>query len=365
MRRKSLLGLVVGILLLGSVVAARGLSRGPGAEDEGDRPLRIMLVGDSVTQGSAGDWTWRYRLWKHLRGLGVDVDFVGPESALYDLPNVFEDSYEYVDPDFDQDHAAGNGETFETSPPIAGLVEEFQPDVVVEMLGINDLELERVSAETVDGRLEDFVESAREVEPGVDLVLSRLPQLWLRDEVAEYNALLDDTAEQLDTEESRLVVATPEIGFNSQDHVTEFAHPNAAGELVIAAAVADALAQLGIGEPYPRPLPDVEVGPRLAPILSATAGDGQVELAWTAPPGASEYRLFQRDVALGEDFFRRPERLVGEYFVVKDLINGHAYEFKLEAIKGFRAAAADIRSNVVRVIPYADGAPQSGLSLAP
>ena len=29
-------------------------------------PVRIMVVGDSITEGSSGDWTWRYRLAKYL-----------------------------------------------------------------------------------------------------------------------------------------------------------------------------------------------------------------------------------------------------------------------------------------------------------
>jgi hypothetical protein len=45
---------------------------------------RIMVVGDSISQGSAGDFTWRYRLDRHLAGAGAAVDFVGPRSDLYD-----------------------------------------------------------------------------------------------------------------------------------------------------------------------------------------------------------------------------------------------------------------------------------------
>lgn len=43
---------------------------------------RIMVVGDSITQGSSGDYTWRYRLWRHLTDRGVRVDLVGPRDDL-------------------------------------------------------------------------------------------------------------------------------------------------------------------------------------------------------------------------------------------------------------------------------------------
>lgn len=41
-------------------------------------PMRIMIVGDSISQGHEGDWTWRYRLWQWVNAQGVPVDFVGP-----------------------------------------------------------------------------------------------------------------------------------------------------------------------------------------------------------------------------------------------------------------------------------------------
>ena len=40
--------------------------------------LRVMIVGDSMTQGQEGDYTWRYRIWQWFKEQGVAVDFVGP-----------------------------------------------------------------------------------------------------------------------------------------------------------------------------------------------------------------------------------------------------------------------------------------------
>lgn len=43
-------------------------------------PLRIMVVGDSMTQGHEGDHTWRYRLWQWLQSSAssTQCQFVGP-----------------------------------------------------------------------------------------------------------------------------------------------------------------------------------------------------------------------------------------------------------------------------------------------
>jgi hypothetical protein len=40
--------------------------------------VSVMVVGDSISQGGEGDWTWRYRLWEWLKSQEIVVDFVGP-----------------------------------------------------------------------------------------------------------------------------------------------------------------------------------------------------------------------------------------------------------------------------------------------
>ncbi len=43
-----------------------------------DAPMRVMIVGDSMTHGAEGDFTWRYRIWEWFRRENVSVQFVGP-----------------------------------------------------------------------------------------------------------------------------------------------------------------------------------------------------------------------------------------------------------------------------------------------
>lgn len=141
------------LLALVSVVAG-GLAAPAGTPAAAAEPVRILLVGDSVTQGSAGDWTWRYRLWKHFQAAGVAVDSVGPRTDLYDNVGDTYGSQAYVDPHFDQDHASRWGMMVDVPDvPIETLVEEYQPDVVVEMLGFNDLVYGLRSPETVANRI--------------------------------------------------------------------------------------------------------------------------------------------------------------------------------------------------------------------
>lgn len=46
---------------------------------------KVMIVGDSISQGLDGDYTWRYRLWQHFQSDGVTDAFVGPRSGTHDL----------------------------------------------------------------------------------------------------------------------------------------------------------------------------------------------------------------------------------------------------------------------------------------
>ena len=76
------------LLAFAAIVGVVGAS--PVAVNESDSallvkraPIRIMVVGDFISQGYAGDYTWRYRLWEWLRAGAVDVDFVGPYSGTF------------------------------------------------------------------------------------------------------------------------------------------------------------------------------------------------------------------------------------------------------------------------------------------
>ena len=207
---------------------------------------KVMLFGDSITQGRDGDFTWRYRLWKQLQDEGErSVDFVGPADDLYD------GSWGYRDPMFDQHHAARWGTKLGDpayAPATLGLV--FRPDVVVVELGVNDLRHDSTPVE-VEGVMRRTIGELRRTAPGVDVVLVHVPILTVPGAV-ELNGRYDALAAELDDENARVVVAAADEGFvpdpvlpgsDSYDGL----HPSESGEIKIAAAVAGALAELGIG----------------------------------------------------------------------------------------------------------------------
>src|SRR5690349_18811597 len=98
-RRLSVFGAILALFV--ALLAAVG-----GTPAVAAASTRIMVVGDSISQGSAGDWTWRYRLWKHLSARVTGLDFVGPRNDLFDNVAGVQGSPAYADSSFDRDHNA-------------------------------------------------------------------------------------------------------------------------------------------------------------------------------------------------------------------------------------------------------------------
>lgn len=235
-------------------------------------PTRIMVVGDSVTHGLSGQYTWRYFSHKGLQKTGATVDFVGPHVGTYSDDGWFAGTY--ADPNFDQDHAARWGLTLwetlffpsgENTPSVEDLMES-DPDVIVEALGVNDLTILNQTPEELARYVGEFVGKARAVNPGVDVVVMALPQVWY-ERVPVYNALLPGIAADLSTPESRVVV-TPVAQFTNGVDTTDDAHPTTLGMRKIAAAVSAGLEELGLGHEVLMPEPDTSTPP---PVVEPTA----------------------------------------------------------------------------------------------
>jgi hypothetical protein len=235
---------------------------------------RIMIVGDSITEGSQGDYTWRYWLWTHLAGCGVPgLSFVGPRHGLDDLsegvPN--EDSTDYADPGFGTAHDSLWGQPYTAiMTAIEGHVREYQPDLLLTLLGINDFAWYDETPFEVEQDLRIYIAQSRRARPDMKFAFGRLlPTLRAGTEpefgakVSEFNNRLDKTAAELSLDFSPIVVVPDDDGFDAAQHTWDGTHPNTHGELRIASAFADTLCEdFGLGAPYPRPLPDIPDVPK-------------------------------------------------------------------------------------------------------
>ena len=218
-----------------------------------------MPVGDSMTIGSAGEHTWRYRAWQHLRATyGDPFTIVGPRETLYDKATQAADSYEYADPDFPRAHLAGWGEGwFHLAPQVGEAVRTARADVLLISLGLIDLGFYTDATQTAENA-RAFIAEARAANPRVSMVLLPvIPNTRAESdepfaaEVSLFNELLAKTIANLDEPASPLLLASVPDSYDIHLDTYDGTHPNAAGEHKLASAFAEAMHQAwGVGGRY-------------------------------------------------------------------------------------------------------------------
>ncbi len=168
---------------------------------------RIMIVGDSITEGSAGDYTWQYRLYKHLVADGISPRMVGPYSSLFNNVTGAEGDHSYADPSFEHANDARWGLTlFRAKDAIGGYVSTYRPDYLLVLLGLDDVSWYGLSQSVMASNLDGFVAAARTANPHLRIVLGLIPpniheqtNPRLAANLASYNALIAQSAAQLST----------------------------------------------------------------------------------------------------------------------------------------------------------------------
>jgi lysophospholipase L1-like esterase len=247
------------------------------------QPLRILVLGDSITHGDDGDFTWRFRLHEHLRTSGVAFDFVGPHTGPF--------KGSYARSDWDSDHASvwGDSATDEL-PKIAGLMAAYRPQLLIVELGINDLVFEKLDATQAVATLGKLIDAARTANPGLKVVTSQIERSQTLDAVLweDFNTRLGAWVSTATRAEAPVVVAAVADAFAWSTDSRDGTHPNVRGEYIYAKAIADVLhSALGIGEafgaiplPPPPPLPrSVVLSPSSVALnqpftATVTPGDG-------------------------------------------------------------------------------------------
>ncbi|WP_030207903.1 GDSL-type esterase/lipase family protein [Streptomyces sp. NRRL S-87] len=227
--------------------------------------MRFMFVGDSMTIGRAGDFTWRYRMWQHLNAtFGGPYKIVGPRSEVYDTFADAPVSHEYADPDFPahaRRHLAGWGEGWLHMHPLIGAaVAAHKVDVLLVSLGLIDLGFYTDADQTAEN-VRRFVTAAREARPGVRMVLLPvIPNVRAEADApfaaqcARFNELLAKAVADLDTPASPILLGARPQAYDIHRDTYDGTHPNASGEHRLAGEFADAMHQAwGLGGPYAMP----------------------------------------------------------------------------------------------------------------
>lgn len=248
------LGLLCATVAFSSAVLGSGSLTPATAADpeETVTPVRIMLGGDSITQGFDGDYTWRYRLYKEFQRQGKSVNFVGPRKYTYGGAERY-----LVNSGWDTDHDATGGTRLKTQiDEIVSDMAAAQPDVLVALYGTTDL-LPRPAgdsnptvplAEEIDD-LREYILRVREVNADIDIVLGEVTTRRIPNRQAFNDAVNALAAEENNNwmyPDSRVAVADMDyVGWDPTKNTYDSTHPTPVGEAIIAQRIAWVLKKFG------------------------------------------------------------------------------------------------------------------------
>ncbi|KAI5358068.1 Putative fibronectin type III, immunoglobulin-like, SGNH hydrolase-type esterase [Septoria linicola] len=295
-------------------------------------PLKLMFVGDSITHGHEADFTWRYRMWEWLRDSGTSFKFVGPYTGTCapapdgppQPPRLLEDpvlGYDSVDTfpridwgyakdaskDFDPHHFATSGDRADrVKNHIEDRVREYQPDMILMLLGFNDLSWGGARPEELIVSQKALIDGARKVNPSIKFNVGNVVHEAYSDSDLEgrttmYNELLKSTYESWSTpgspvhhvEVAGVYTCGPDRNCTS---TADGLHPNELGAYQIAHAFSKTLIEhFSVGQ-EPIPIPSTWTERPVVPPTNVRASSSPmgIKLTWDRPLGITDFHVRRR-----------------------------------------------------------------------
>ena len=186
--------------------------------------IKIMPIGDSVTQGGRkpGEYSYRLPLYKLLRQAGYKVNFIGSQNGL-------EDEQFQWPADFDNDHEGYYGETTWSVRDtfIANTKTLPAPDIALIQLGNNDLNhWNQFTAVILP--LYEIINQLRKKYPKVTILLSELNHDWLSSEYLRLHLRLLAIFEN--SEKSPIIMVPHYKNWDTKKDTFDSIHPNPNGQ---------------------------------------------------------------------------------------------------------------------------------------
>jgi hypothetical protein len=218
-------------------VALISLSKKSTAVSSRSGPLRILPLGNSITQADRYRRSYRYNLWLKLIDAGIDFDLVGSINSNHKGNPIWPD---YKGHSFDSDHEGHYGWRADEivngaggkSNKLSEWLKDYTPDIVLMHLGTNDICQHQDSSTTAD-ELKQIIEVLRADNPNVIILLSNL--IPIRDRilnvlVVDFNIRINTIAKEMDTMDSPVFVVDQYGGFDAELDSYDKLHPNERGE---------------------------------------------------------------------------------------------------------------------------------------
>lgn len=201
------------------------------ARDGTDPPpaetVRILPLGDSITRGRIGHWSYRRDLESALRGAGCSFDFVGTENGPSSGPGT---------PLVDRDNEGHSGlRTDQIRNRMSNWLPGNDHDWALIHVGTNDV-LQGTSISAARTEISKIIDKLRGANANVGILLAQvIPNLPGNEAaVAALNDAIATLGAQKDTSASPVIVVDQYSGYSTLTQNYDQIHPNDAGEAMIA-----------------------------------------------------------------------------------------------------------------------------------
>lgn len=346
--------------------------------------LRVMIVGDSITHGGEADYTWRYRIWQWFQSTGLKPKFVGPFVGTQenspasppqppDVPGEPKPGDDgprtkggYAldcEPEFTGSKTPGEiGEeggcrhysmwgrqAAQAKGTIREQVEQHRPNLLLVLLGFNDIGWFVSDAAGAIDSLREFVDEARKANPHVHFALGNIVQRTfmegrqdLVENTLKFNKLLKEKCPEWTQPHSQVAYAEIAEHYSAGPHQPNLAtydglHPNARGDIEIAYGFSQTLYHsfhLGSAPmtlPSPSDIPKRDLSP--PKHIRATPSPMGVTVTWD-PVYGGQYTVRSRIASHGPDEPWGETNTLGPRFDTTFTTAGTEWEYQVRTTHG-------------------------------
>lgn len=215
------------VLALGAGCSPNAAEPAPGPKPTPTRPIRYLVLGDSITHGSQVPGGYRTALWEQLVETDHDrLDFVGSMSSG---PPALGDQDHEGHPGWCIAGSCRGGGHDTVLPRIDGWMDQYRPDIVSIHLGTNDLNIGATGATTAK-RLEQLVSRIYADQPRTYVVLVQpIPMGTKQAQHDAYEALIPQVADTYRAQGRRIAVADLSHVLTFPDDYRDELHPTQQG----------------------------------------------------------------------------------------------------------------------------------------
>lgn len=195
-------------------------------DSPGNRPIKIMPLGDSITDGYFVPGGYRIDLQPAIENRGYAIEFVG---SLSNGPDTL----------LSQHHEGHSGWRIEEiCDRVTDWLQTFQPDIILLIIGTNNI-AQGHQVETASYRLNELVDRIFQTAPNVKLFLASIPPMsepTLNQRVIQYNEKSEELVKEKQ-QAGKPIDFVDLYNILSLDDLPDGVHPNREGFRKIARAL--------------------------------------------------------------------------------------------------------------------------------